>query len=514
MKSGLDFNKNKKQQGSLNSFFLNLKMSRLKMAKLTMPKLTKIKVTLLLFLFITNSHSYAEEFVSFANGSSQFEIEMPRLSSSNLFKINPAEIIDSNIVFNVFNFKQLSEVLDNATGGEIIVVRSNLRDKRYHYKQKHRFDEPVLILGLLGENEAPFFENITWENLHNVTISHFKVSNLWDTARNNYSWQIRNSNNVRLSNLHFGDKNNNLTALKRGNIDAILASQSGLFIKHSNNIIIDRTLFTDLFHAVEFNQMNSFYAIANKAVRVASDMFSGGGINNALFDSNLMHTRTPVFYKQRFRKIKYVHSDMIQLYTTKQKRSNTNITIRNNISLVGDTPLTHPNLAGWQCFFTRDEKGDSFFGRFRSLPYANIRIINNFCASNQHHGITLSRGIDNVVAGNFVLLVDQGKNSRQATGSIKIFENRNCKILGNVSNEFEFKNMSNCQITNNINGFKPDYDKIIITMKQAIELATKREGIEDASSSNDLSQFYENTGLQANPLQYLDYSKLTLVPFF
>ena len=473
---------------------------------------------LLIVLFITNSHGYAEEFVSFAKGNakdySQFQIEMPSLSSSKLDKINAAEIIDNNIVFNVFNFKQLSEVLDNATGGEIIVVRSNLRDKRYHYKQKHRFDKPVLILGLLGQSQAPFFENITWENLHNVTISHFKINNLWNTTRNNYSWQIRNSNKVRLSNLHFSDKNNNLIAMKRGKLDTILASQSGLLIKQSNNIIIDRTLFTDLFHAVEFHDMNGFYAVANKAVRVASDMFSGGGVNNALFDSNLMHTRTPVFYKQRFRKTQYVHSDMIQLYTTKQKRGNTNITIRNNISLVGDTPLTNPNLSGWQCFFTRDEKGDSFFGRFRSLPYANIKIINNFCASNQHHGVTLSRGIDNVVAGNFVLLVEQGKNSRQASGSIKVFDNRNCRILGNVSNEFEFNNMANCQVTNNINGFKPDYNNTIMTMRQAIGSAIKREAIEVASSSNDLSRFYENTGLQANPLQYLDYSKLTLVPVF
>jgi len=119
-----------------------------------------------------------------------------------------------------------------------------------------------------------------------------------------------------------------------------------------------------------------------------------------------------------------------------------------------------------------------------------------------------------VVAGNFVLLVDQGKNKRQATGSIKVFENKNCKVLGNVSNEFEFKNMSNCHITNNINSFKPDYNNTIITMKQAIDSATRREVIEVASSSNDLSRFYENTGLQDNPLQYLDYSKLTLVPYF
>ena len=497
-------NKNNKQQGRLNTLLPNLKIPSLKIAN----------TILLLFLFITNSHCYAEEFVSFAKDNSRFQIEMPSLSPNKLIKINHADLINNSIVFNVFNFKQLTEALDNSTGGEVIVVRSNLRDKRYHYKQKHRFDAPVHILGLLGQNKAPFFENITWENLHNVTISHFKINNLWNTARNNYSWQIRSSNNVRLSNLHFSDKNNNLTALKRGQLNTILDSQSGLLIKQSNNILIDRTLFTDLFHAVEFNEMNSFYAIANKAVRVASDMFSGGGINNSLFDSNLMHTRTPVFYKQRFRKTQYVHSDMIQLYTTKQKRSNTNITIRNNVSHVGDTPLTNPNLTGWQCFFTRDEKGDSFLGRLRSLPYANIKIINNFCASNQHHGVTLSRGIDNVVAGNFVLLVDQGKNSRQATGSIKVFDNRNCKILGNVSNEFEFKNMSNCLITNNLNGFKPDYNNVIITMKQAIDSAIQRETIEPASSSNDLSRFYENTGLQANPLQYLDYSKLTLVPYF
>jgi len=292
------------------------------------------------------------------------------------------------------------------------------------------------------------------------------VSNLWNTGRNNYSWQIRSSNNVRLSNLHFTDKNNNLMALQRGQLSSILSSQSGLLIKRSNNILIDRTLFTDLFHGVEFHEMDSFYAVANKAVRVASDMFSGGGISNALFDSNLMHTRTPVFYKPKNRKQQYVHSDMIQLYTTNQKRGNFNITIRNNISLVGDTPLSNPYLTGWQCFFTRDEKGDGSGGRFSSLAYANVKIINNFCASNQHHGVTLSRGVDNVVAGNFVLLINHGKNKQQATGAIKIFDNKNCRILG------------------------------------------------VAASSNDLSKFYRSEGLKDNPLKLFDFSKLTLVPTF
>lgn len=472
------------------------------------------KYILLVSLFITSSYSHAEEFVSFAEDNSRFHIQMPTMSSKTLIKIYHDEIIENNIVFNVFNFKQLTEALDNATGGEVIVVRSNLRDKRYHYKQKHRYDEPVTILGMLGDGKAPFLENITWESLHNVTISHFKINNLWNTGRNNYSWQIRSSNNVRLSNLHFGDKNNNLLALKRGHLNAIMNSQSGLLIKQSNNIIIDRTLFTDLFHGVEFSDVDAFYAVANKAVRVASDMFSGGGINNALFDSNLMHTRTPIFYKERNKKEQYVHSDMIQLYTTKQKRNNTNITIRNNVSLVGDTPLTNPNLTGWQCFFTRDEKGDAFFGRFQSLPYANLKIINNFCASNQHHGVTLSRGIGNVVAGNFVLLVDEGKDSRQATGSIKAFENKNCRILGNVSSEFDFKNLSNCQVSNNIIGYKPDYNKMVVTMKQAIETATQRDVIEVAASSNDLRRYYPKGDFQADPLQYFDYSKLTLVPAF
>jgi len=496
MKNGLVLNKNNKQQ-SVKRLFSLLKM---------------IKVFFLFLVCLTHHQSHAEEFVTFADGNSEFQIEMPSLSDNRLIKINHAELINNNIVFNVFNFKQLTEALDNSTGGEVIVVRSNLREKRYHYKQKHRFDAPVHIFGLLNGNQAPYFDNVTWENLHNVTLSHFKVSNLWPTTRNNYSWQIRTSNNVRLSNIHFSDKNNNLQALNRRNIDAIIASQSGLLIKQSNNIIIDRTLFTDLFHGVEFQGINAFYAVANKAARVASDMFSGGGVSNALFDSNLMHTRTPVYYKQRFKKTQYIHSDMVQLYTTKQKRGNSNITIRNNISLVGDTPLTHPNLAGWQCFFTRDESGDSFWKR--SMPYTNIKIINNFCASNQHHGVTLSRGINNVVAGNFVLLVDTGKDKRQATGSIKVFANRNCKVLGNVSNHFEFKNMPGCQILNNIDSYKPNYQTMMQTMMQTIRSGPQRQVIEIPLSSNDLSRFYNNAGLQENPLQYLDYSKLTLVPLY
>ena len=52
------------------------------------------------------------------------------------------------------------------------------------------------------------------------------------------------------------------------------------------------------------------------------------------------------------------------------------------------------------------------------------------------------------------------------------------------------------------------------TMKQAIDSAIQRPAIEVAASSNDLRRFHSNAGLQANPLQYLDYSKLTLVPAF
>ena len=135
--------------------------------------------------------------------------------------------------------------------------------------------------------------------------------------------------------------NNNLVALKNNNINAILNSQSGLLIKEGEGILIDRTLFSDLFHAVEFSDLTSFYAVANKAVRVASDMFSGGGLINGLFDSNLSHTRTPVFYK-KYAKTRYIHSDMIQLYTTNMKQSNKNITIRNNVSFSGGYALKKP----------------------------------------------------------------------------------------------------------------------------------------------------------------------------
>ena len=51
-------------------------------------------------------------------------------------------------------------------------------------------------------------------------------------------------------------------------------------------------------------------------------------------------------------------------------------------------------------------------------------------------------------------------------------------------------------------------------MREAIQVSPKRQIIEQPSNSNDLSRFYNNTGLQANPLQYFDYSKLTLVPLF
>ncbi len=466
---------------------------------------------LLLFLFITNGNGYSEEFVTFPDSSSQFKIDMPSLNSKEILKVNHSELLSKSTVHNVSTFEQLSAALDNATGGEVIVVRRNLRNKRFHYKQKHRFNTPVLILGMLENNEAPYLDHITWEHLHNVTISHFKINNRNAKSRNVYSWQIRRSNNVRLTNLHFMGNNNNLVALKNNNINAILNSQSGLLIKEGEGILIDRTLFSDLFHAVEFSDLTSFYAVTNKAVRVASDMFSGGGLINGLFDSNLSHTRTPVFYK-KYAKTRYIHSDMIQLYTTNMKQSNKNITIRNNVSLVGDTPLRNRSLSGWQCFFTRDERGDSV--RHRNMPYSNTSIINNICASNQHHGVTLARGANSVVAGNFVLLVDEGKTSREATGSIKVFDNHNCKILGNVTHVFELRNLSGCEVKNNIHDYKPDYRKTVLKIKGGIKGAQKRAVIGRNTPSHDLSRFYRTNDLLGKPLQFLDYSALTLVPSF
>ena len=464
-----------------------------------------------LFLLITNSYSYAEEFVTYAKNNAQFSIAMPDMFPENLKKINNNEVLSNSTIQNVSNFKELSAALDKARGGEIIIVRRDLRGQRFHYRQKHAFSKTVLILGMLENGDAPYIENIIWENLHNVTLSHFKIKNPQAESRHSYSWQIRKAGNIRLTNLHFMGNKNNLTALNTNNIGAIMHNPSGLLIKNSTDILIDRTLFSDLFHGVEFTGIDSFYAIANKAVRISSDMFSGGGITNALFDSNLSLTRIPVHYL-RWNKKQYVHSDMIQLYTTKRRSGNSNITIRNNISLVGNVPLTHPQLAGWQCFFTRDERGDS--PRYHSLPYTNLKVINNICALNQHHGVTLARGNNSVVAGNLILLVDKGKTKREATGSIKVFENHNCKILGNVAKVFDLRGLSNCKVVNNIYDYKPDYNKTVTQIKHAISSAGKRNHVAPQEAPIDLSRYYGKKDLVTNPLQFLDYSGFTLVPAF
>ncbi len=436
---------------------------------------------------------------------------MPDMYPENLIKINNNQVLSNNSLQNVSSFKELSAALDKARGGEIIIVRRDLRGQRFHYRQKHPFSKTVLVLGMLENKQAPYLDNIIWENLHNVTLSHFKIQNPKAESRHSYSWQIRNAGNIRLTNLHFMGNKNNLTALNTNDIGAILHNPSGLLIKDSTDILIDRTLFSDLFHGVEFTGIDSFYAIANKSIRISSDMFSGGGITNALFDSNLSLERIPVHYR-RWNKKQYVHSDMIQLYTTKRSSGNSNITIRNNISLAGNVPLTHPQLAGWQCFFTRDERGDS--PRYRSLAYKNVNIINNICALNQHHGVTLARGHNSVVAGNLILLLDKGKTKREATGSIKVFENNNCKILGNVAKVFDLRGLSNCNVTNNIYDYKPDYNKTITTIRQAIRSAGTRNNVASLETSIDLSRYYGKKNLISNPLQFLDYSSFTLVPSF
>jgi parallel beta-helix repeat protein len=226
-------------------------------------------------------------------------------------------------------------------------------------------------------------------------------------------------------------------------------------------------------------------------------MFSGGGTQNALFDSNLSFTKLPSGN---------IHSDMIQLYTTKMKTANHNITIRNNVSIPGNSPIRDSRLKGWQCFFTRDESKATYF--------SNIRIHNNICVSNQHHGITLSRGVNNIVANNIILEIGKTENPR-VTAGIRVNGNSNTQVIDNISKFYSARRNTNTRSQGNyiINNFQLGYDYVKNIIRQKRMSAPSRYLIEQTNNAAVLHEIkiHSNKRLIL-PIDRLDFNKLGVVP--
>ncbi len=353
-------------------------------------------------------------------------------------------------IIKVKNAEELTVALNRARGGEVIVLTNNIDNFRYYRKHQRaivskknsiatklgkalipelkEYSKRVYLIGRLDNGQAPFISHASFSHIKNLLISHIKTS-AFSLKGSKHAWQILNSEEVRLSNILFNgptrpSATNNYQDVSRTKVN-------GLLVSESRNIVIDRCMFQYLFHAVQFRSVDGFLALSNKADHISSDMFSGGGLIHAVFDSNLSLTKYP------FGKI---HSDMIQLSTkfvaNKQKFKvasvNRDISIRNNVSLQGSSPVWHRGFMGWQCFFTRDEVGDKNPNDKRN--FSNIKIYNNICVSTQHHGITLSRGHNNTISNNLILKLDlRNQGSQKITASITAYQNSKLVLMRNIS---------------------------------------------------------------------------------
>jgi len=432
----------------------------------------------------------ATDFIKLYNPeNSNFSI---KLSNKIYTKINLNQILSKPSKVNVYSLAELKKALDTLSskkGEHVIILRKNIANKKFHYKQHNHRASRIYIIGLLADNSpAYFFNSVVWENIRNITFTHIKL-NKANAKKDQYIWQIRNSRNIRLTNVMFYGANKGIAGTPY--------NPRGLRVSNSTNVLIDRSLFQDLFHAVEFTYLKNFFAVANKGNRITSDMFSGGGTQNALFDSNLSFTKLPT---------EGVHSDMIQLYTKKMKVANHNITIRNNVSIPGNSPIRDSRLRGWQCFFTRDEN--------KTFYFSNIRIHNNICVSNQHHGITLSRGYNNIIANNLILEI--GKHNNPAiTAGIRVNDNSNTKVLGNLSKSLFTRSNKNTHKQGNrvLTNLQLGYDYVKNIIKQKRTTAPSRRLIEQTSNADVLQEIqrHSNKHLTA-PIDSLDFNQLGVVP--
>ena len=281
--------------------------------------------------------------------------------------------------FNVSNSAQLATALNQASGGDKIVLASGDYGR---LEINEKFSTPLTITSADAGNPASF-STMSIRGAENVTLDHVVFDykfNASDVATYK-PFEVVSCANVVIQNSVFdGDKASGLGANYNGYGYAV-----GLSVRSSSNMTIENNEFKSWGSALMVKETQNINVSGNDINTSRKDGMNFVEVKDVLIANNYIHDfkGLPDWTD---------HRDMIQFWTAGTNNPSSNITIRKNVLDIGDGSHT-------QSIFMRNEVVDKGQAG-QSMFYQNVLIENNTIINHHLHGITVGETEGLVIQNN------------------------------------------------------------------------------------------------------------------
>ncbi len=273
------------------------------------------------------------------------------------------------------------------TGGESILLAGG----NYGKADLTGFNPPDRVtIGGADPDDPPVFNKITVLQSSNLTLAGIRFlidgTKAFAIPDLDSGLEIKQSSRITVLNSMFVgyiEPAGTLYAIKdgmRGTEKTIdfggLGRGIGIAAISSDEINVQRSTFSDLTVGTDFNCTTNVNFIGNTYSGISLDASDWGGINNMLFEGNLLHeTKVPRGLK---------HADLMQFRFS----TSNNVRINNNL-MISDSPVSH---------------GIYFGGAYSSdYRYSKIEIANNTILASQRLALAVQHGDGVLITGNTVL---------------------------------------------------------------------------------------------------------------
>lgn len=309
--------------------------------------------------------------------------------------------------------RQMESLMEFAQGGETVVLGNALQGQSLHLnlqtkeKKMREFQTPITIEGYPGLVLDDFhLFNVKGVTIKNLVLKKEKLGspNAYG-VREDRLMKLGNVENITVENVQMHGKPLDIDGfIKTGDVKGILDTHKGLFVQNGKNINITGCSFDNLYHGIEFEQVQNTTISKNTADIIVSDFITGGGMQDSEISNNTLGLRLPVILdaKEKDGKLIKVHSDFAQLYTAGHGKDNKNMQNK-NVKIIGNreqNPAEHEvykkllqskkatdKMIGVQGIFVGDEE---------NAKNENITIEGNILYANQYNAITTTQANANI----------------------------------------------------------------------------------------------------------------------
>lgn len=306
------------------------------------------------------------------------------------------------VSINVSNATQLMTALQNAKGGERIVLKAgdygNL-DLSAANKIPPTYNSTVTITSADSGNPAKI-AGLKCAGLSNLAFDHLTFKYDAPIGAPTYAspFTVRNCTSISFTNSNFiGDRAQSVSSIDDG-----YGTGNGLQVRDSSSVKVIGNSFVDFYRGCIFGGSSKLTVSGNDISRMASDGLDFTAVQDVLVQGNHLHTfvRNPA---------SDAHPDMIQFWTAGKTTPSVNITIADNY-------LDQAGGQNTQSIFMRNEAVDSQ-GAGLSMYYQNVVIKNNVIVNSHLHGITVGETNKLLIDNNTIL---QRISSDEGKGTISV----------------------------------------------------------------------------------------------